>query len=224
MNRRLHWEPLFLACVAVCLDAQCQKRGITCLLSKTHPPWHLTGQWRDIIARVWISDTALSQQMRAGRHSAPQQLCLLTSSVINGGYKVHGNDILHHHKPLRSPWQRSDPQLMWRCLLFRWFLFNPVSLCGCSLWLWHGSERLLHEERWLSVPPGLPEASRHALQQLQGVCGGRGGDGPGEDLPSRLLCLQHLQVSLKSSLQSGHVSWHRWPCWNAKFQNIHHER
>lgn len=138
MNRRSHWEPLFLACVAVCLDAQCQKRGITCLWSKTHPPWHLTGQWRDIIARVWISDTALSQQMRAGRHSAPQQLCLLTSSVINGGYKVHGNDVLHHHTPLHSPWQRSDPQLMWRCLLFRWFLFNPVSLCvgavcGCDM-------------------------------------------------------------------------------------------
>lgn len=78
------------------------------------------------------------QQMTAGRHSAPQQLCLLTSSVINGGYKVNGNDILHHYKLFSSLWQHSDPQVIWKCLLFSWFLLEPVSLCvgavcGCDM-------------------------------------------------------------------------------------------
>lgn len=83
-------------------------------------------------------------------------------------------------------------------------VYYSVDLCWnmflrvCSLWLRHGSERLLYEERGISVPPGLPEASWHDLQQLQGICGGWGGDGPREDLPSRLLRLHHLQVSLKS--------------------------
>lgn len=42
---------------------------------------------------------------------------------------------------------------------------------------------------------GLPEDVRHTLPRLQGVRGRRGGDRPGQDLPSQLLCLYHLQVS-----------------------------
>ena len=71
-----------------------------------------------------------------------------------------------------------------------------VCVLVCSVRLWLGPEWLLHEERGLPLPTGLPEASRHALQQLQGVRGGRGGHGPGEDLPPSLLCVHRLQVSL----------------------------
>lgn len=41
-----------------------------------------------------------------------------------------------------------------------------VCVCNCSMWLWHGPDRLLREERRLPLSAGLPEASRHALQQL----------------------------------------------------------
>ena len=75
-------------------------------------------------------------------------------------------------------------------------LFLCVCVLVCSVRLWLGPEWLLHEERGLPLPTGLPEASRHALQQLQGVRGGRGGHGPGEDLPPSLLCVHRLQVSL----------------------------
>lgn len=86
-------------------------------------------------------------------------------------------------------------------LVMAFFFFVSLSpntcVCFvCSVRLWLGSEWLLHEECRLPLPAGLPEASRHALQQLQGICGGGGGDGPGEDLPSRLLCVHFLQVSL----------------------------
>lgn len=74
------------------------------------------------------------------------------------------------------------------------YLFLPM--CVCSMRLWLGSEWLLHEEWRLPLPVRLPETSWHALQQLQGICGRRGGDDPGEDLPSCLLCVRYLQVSL----------------------------
>lgn len=161
MNSRLYWGGgLSLACVVACFEAQRQK-GIACLSSKTYPPWHLTV--------AWFHHSCLNvrhcfvQQMRAGRHSAPQQLCWLTSAVINGGYKVNGNDILHHNKLLRS--LCSDPRVIWKCLFPSLIpVRTRVSLPVCSLWLRHGSERLLSEERGLSVPPGLPEATWHALQ------------------------------------------------------------
>lgn len=135
MNGRLYWEGLYQACVGTCLEAQCQKQSITCPSSKTYPPWHLT---------VWFQHSCLNvrhhfvQQMRAGRHSAPRQLCLLTSSVINGGYKINGNGIFNHYKLLCSLWQCSDPQVVWKCSLFSWFLLEPVSLCvgavcGCDM-------------------------------------------------------------------------------------------
>lgn len=65
-----------------------------------------------------------------------------------------------------------------------------------SVWLRFGSERLLHEERRLPLPSGLPAPPRHALHQLWGIRGGGGGDSPGEVLPPGLLCLHHVQVNL----------------------------
>lgn len=78
-----------------------------------------------------------------------------------------------------------------------------LTLCVCvhySVRMWPGSEWLLHEERRLPLPAGLPEASRHSLQQLWGVCGGGGGHSLGEDLPPGLLCVRRLQVIVKKEL------------------------
>lgn len=43
--------------------------------------------------------------------------------------------------------------------------------------------------------PGLPEDVRDTLPWLWGIRGRRGGDRPGQDVPSQLLCLHYLQVS-----------------------------
>lgn len=65
---------------------------------------------------------------------------------------------------------------------------------ACSLWLRPRPGGLLHEEWRVSVHAGLPTHARHPLQWLRGLCGGRSGHRPGQDLPPRLLRLHHLQV------------------------------
>lgn len=103
--------------------------------------------------------------------------------------------VLHHKLVI-------EPQLInsysWMCCFYT----------VCSVWLWSGSEWIFREEWWLPVPAGLPASSRHALQQLWGVCGGSGGHSPGEKLPSRLLCLHHLQVITKIYLRGNVVLLH----------------
>lgn len=69
------------------------------------------------------------------------------------------------------------------------------------MWLRPGPEWLLHAERRLPLPTGLPEAPRHAVQQLQRVCRGGGGHSPGKNLPSRLLCVHRLQVGAQLCFQ-----------------------
>lgn len=50
---------------------------------------------------------------------------------------------------------------------------------------------------------------------LRGVCGRRGGDRPGQDLPSQLLCLHDLQVSVASANREVLDSALR--AWNLRF-------